>query len=704
MEKCTSQDKGNNAYIFPGVALGIILFQINHIDSRHFLLAARVVADYVTEHNLSHGRIYPRIQEIRNLSIQIAKTIAEECYKDGTATLYPEPEHKEMYIRSQIYSVEYEQIISTPYDWPNEDMFNQLRSFNTTMKLDQTPDPKKLNDFNRRENVSTSVHGAQVLRVPDLNKGMSFNLQERQQLGIHGLLPPSFRTIEQESQRTVAFLRQLPNDISRFMFLGQFTRARRKTLLSRLGQQHKRVFADCVHSDCWRSLSELWFYLSNWPRKDVRAIVVTDGERILGLGDLGVQGMGISVGKLALYVALGGVRPEWCLPITLDVGTNNEKLSNDPYYIGLRQKRVRGEKYDEFVDNFMAACVKRFGQNTLIQFEDFGNANAYRLLDKYQPQYCMFNDDIQGTAAVVVAGLLSCARVLNRKMSETRYLFFGGGTAAIGIIEMCLEQMESEGFSKKEAFNQIFVVNSKGLVTKKTENLNPRLVDYIKDVEPIKDLAEIVRFVRPHAIIGTSTVGGSFTEDVIKSMSENTERPIIFPLSNPTKNSECSAEQAYEWTTGKALFAAGSPFDNVTFNGNLYKPGQGNNAYIFPGVALGIILFKISHIDSRHFLLAARVVAEYAKEHSFKLNRIYPRLKEIRELSVKIAKTIAEECYKDKTAGLYPEPVDKEAYIRSQVYNVNYDNILGQQYEWPKEATQPLPYVEPLKSLDELDD
>ena len=451
------------------------------------------------------------------------------------------------------------------------------------------------------------------------------------------------------------------------------------------------------------SISKIYQILSNWKHHEVKAIVVTDGERILGLGDLGAYGIGIPVGKLALYVGLAGIQPRWCLPVMIDVGTDNQQLLNDPFYTGLRRNRVRGTEYDQLLDNFMKACRKKYGQNVLIQFEDFGNKNAYRLLEKFQNNYCMFNDDIQGTASVVVAGLLSCTRVTKKKMSDTKYVFLGAGGAALGIAEMCIRQMQSEGLNAEAAAANIFMLDIDGLITKSRKNLDPRHVPFAKEMPDTKNLLDVVRVVRPGALIGASTVRGAFTDEIIRMMADINPRPIIFALSNPTSKAECTAEDAYRITHGSVLFASGSPFKNVELNGRLYKPGQGNNAYIFPGIALAVILFKVSTIDNKLFLLAARIVAEMVTERNLAEGRVYPRLKEIREISIKIAIRIAQECYKDGTAKLYPEPEDKEAFIRSQIYSVEYEDLINKTYDWPMQDMKH-GFPVPLVRRDSMDD
>uniref|UniRef100_A0A8R1XKK4 Malic enzyme n=1 Tax=Onchocerca volvulus TaxID=6282 RepID=A0A8R1XKK4_ONCVO len=559
----------------------------------------------------------------------------------------------------------------------------------------------------RQERMVPSVRGIDLLKSPRYNKGMAFSLYERQYLGIHGLLPPAFMTEEQQAYRVISKLREQPNDLVRYIQL-ESLHSRNEKLFYRVLYEHINelmpiVYTPTVGLACQNfgyiyrqpkgiyvtindnSISQIHHILNNWPEKDVRAIVVTDGERILGLGDLGAYGMGIPIGKLALYVALGGIQPRWCLPVLLDVGTNKEELLFDPFYIGLRHNRVRGKEYDLFIENFMKACAKKFGQQVLIQFEDFANVNARRLLGKFRNRFCTFNDDIQDkTASVVVAGLLSCNKILQKKMSEQTFVFFGAGAAATGIADLCVLQMQHEGLGKMEAYERIYLMNRKGLITTSSRNLKDEHKLYAKNMGPIRNLLDVVKKIKPTGIIGASTVPGSFTEDVISEMSLINERPIIFALSNPTDNSECTAEEAYTYTNGKVLFASGSPFPDFRLNGKLYKPGQGNNSYVFPGIALGVILFQVRYIDDELFLIAARVIADMVTAKDIEVGRIYPNLKIIRECSIKIALAIAKHCYANGTAARYPEPEDLEGYIRSQIYSVEYDEIIDVSYQWPE--------------------
>ncbi|KAF8363451.1 men-1 [Pristionchus pacificus] len=583
-------------------------------------------------------------------------------------------------------------------------------------------DPKQvaLYKLYRPERVTPAKRGVELLKTPRLNKGMAFSIYERQYLGIHGLLPPAFMTEEQQAYRIMTKLRQQPDNLAKYIQLDGLQDRNEKLFYRVLCDNIKElmpiVYTPTVGLACQKfgfiyrnpkglyvtindnSISKIYQILSNWPSTDVKAIVVTDGERILGLGDLGAYGIGIPVGKLALYVALAGMQPDWCLPVLIDVGTDNQELLNDPFYTGLRRKRVRGTEYDTLLDNFMKACTKRFGQNCLIQFEDFGNQNAYRLLDRFQQKYCMFNDDIQGTASVVVAGLLACTRVTKKKLSQEKLVFLGAGGAATGVAEMCVLQMQAEGLTEEEACDRIYMIDIDGLITKnRAPHLSDRHKKFAKDLPDTKNLLEVVKTVQPGALIGASTVTGAFSEEIIKEMCTINARPIIFALSNPTSKAECTAEQAYTISNGSVLFASGSPFDNVTINGKLYKPGQGNNAFVFPGVALGAVLFKVSHIDNSLFLLAARKVAESVSEKSLnEYSRIYPRLKDIREISIKIAVEVAKHCYANGTATLYPEPEDKELFIRHQVYDVEYEDLINRTYTWPAKDSMhgfPVPVI-----------
>jgi malate dehydrogenase (oxaloacetate-decarboxylating)(NADP+) len=397
---------------------------------------------------------------------------------------------------------------------------------------------------------------------------------------------------------------------------------------------------------------------------------VTDGERILGLGDLGANGMGIPVGKLSLYTACAGIHPKLCLPVMLDVGTNNETLLNDPYYVGLRQKRLSGTAYDEFVDEFVTAAQSTF-PGVLIQFEDFANHAAFHLLQKYRDKIPTFNDDIQGTASVALAGMFSALRVIGGKLSNQKLLFLGAGEAATGIADLVISAMVAEGTPEAEARLRIWLVDSRGLIVKKRSNLTEQKLRYAHDHAPVDDFLTAIRTLNPSAIIGVAAVGGTFTPEVLKTMAKINKRPIIFALSNPTSKAECSAEEAYRHTDGRALFACGSPYDPVKLSGTTFVPRQGNNSYIFPGVGLGAIASGTRRVTDEMFMAAARTLAQLVSEEDIKQGSLYPALPRIREVSAHIAAAVADVAYKRGLAtGQAPDNLLE--YMQSQMYHAHY--------------------------------
>src|SRR6478672_2402213 len=409
--------------------------------------------------------------------------------------------------------------------------------------------------------------------------------------------------------------------------------------------------------------------LANWPYP-TRLIVVTDGERILGLGDLGANGMGIPVGKLSLYSACAGIHPEFCLPVVLDVGTNNEALLNDPYYSGMRQKRLTGAAYDEFVDEFITAARETF-PGVLIQFEDFANHSAFRLLHKYRDEIPVFNDDIQGTAAVALAGLFSALRVIGAKLVDQTVLFLGAGEAATGIADLIVSAMVAEGTTEQEALRRNWLVDSRGLVVKDRAGLTEHKLRYAHDQAPISDFVTAIDTLKPTAIIGVAAVGGAFTPEVLHAMAKINDRPIVFALSNPTSKAECSAEEAYRHTGGRALFACGSPFDPVKLDGKTFVPRQGNNSYLFPGVGLGAIASGSSLVTDEMFMAAAHTLAYLVDPEDIEQGSLYPALPRIRDVSAHIAVAVAEVAYKRGLATV-PRPNDMMAFIESQMYNSQY--------------------------------
>lgn len=583
---------------------------------------------------------------------------------------------------------------------------------NSTMGDQSQPESEMLftsakrnyHEYNDERVCHSTVRGIDYLRDPRLNKGMAFTLKERQMLGIHGLLPPVFKSQDEQLHLVLQNINRYKDTLNQYIYLMSLQdrneRLFYRTLCEHVEQMMPIVYTPTVGLACQKygliyrrprglfitvhDAGHIYDVLCNWPEQNVKAIVITDGERILGLGDLGAYGMGIPVGKLALYTALAGIKPQQTLPIVLDVGTDNEHHLADPLYIGLRQKRVRGKVYDDLIDEFMKAVVERYGQHCLIQFEDFGNQNAFRLLEKYKNQYCTFNDDIQGTASVAVAGIFASLRITGKKLGDNKFLFQGAGEASIGIASLLVMAMEAEGLSRVNALSKIWMVDSKGLITKdRPAGSLGHKKDFAQDHKPMNSLEEIVREIKPTAIIGAAAIGGVFTERLLKDMASFNEKPIIFALSNPTSKAECTAEQAYNATEGRCVFASGSPFDPVTWKGKTLYPGQGNNSYIFPGVALGVVACEIGTISDQIFLLAAQALAELVTQQHLNEGRVYPPLDTIRECSVKIATKVAEYAYKNDVAAFFPEPSDKEAFIRSHMYDYNYPDALPVTYNWP---------------------
>ena len=414
--------------------------------------------------------------------------------------------------------------------------------------------------------------------------------------------------------------------------------------------------------------------LLNWPHRDVRVIVVTDGERILGLGDLGANGIGIPVGKLALYTACAGIDPGACLPIMIDAGTNNKEILSDPSYIGLQEERLRGDRYDALLDQFMEVTGNMF-PHAMIQFEDFGNANAFRLLERYRNRYCMFNDDIQGTASMTLAGLYSALRMIGGKLTGQRLVILGAGGAALGIGNLIVSAMVEEGLSVDEARRRLWFVDSKGLVVISRADLSEHKRLFAQDDSSHQDLLSVVETAKPTAIIGAAGQPGTFTPEVLKAMARINKRPIVFALSNPTSKSECTAEEAYRFTDKRAIFASGSQFPQVTMDGQTFVPGQANNSYIFPGVGLGILASEASRVTDEMFAAAAKALDEQVSEKDFVLGRIYPSLSRVREVSVNIALAVATIAFARGLTAM-SKPSDLLGHIKSKMYDPTYKDYV----------------------------
>jgi malate dehydrogenase (oxaloacetate-decarboxylating)(NADP+) len=536
--------------------------------------------------------------------------------------------------------------------------------------------------------------GIRLLHEPLLNKGTAFSHAERDALGLRGLLPPRPFTQDEQVVRVMENMRRKQTNLEKYIYMiGLQDRNETlfyRVLIENLAELMPIIYTPTVGQACleygeiFRRARGLFIskydrehireILRNWPNDDVRMIVVTDGERILGLGDLGANGMGIPVGKLSLYTGCAGIHPAYTLPITLDVGTNNEALRNDPLYIGLQEPRLRGAEYDALIEEFITAATEVF-PNAVIQLEDFGNINAFRLLTKYRDQVCLFDDDIQGTAAVVVAGLLASMRLTGGSFADQRYLFVGAGQANLGAGELLVLAMIDAGLTEAQARERCWFVDSTGLVVSSRTDLSAQKRPFAHDVPFVKTPLEAVEIVKPTALIGAAGHAKMFGEDVIRAMGRLNERPVIFALSNPTANSECSAEEAYTFTEGRAIFASGSPFAPVTYNGQTFVPGQANNSYIFPGVGLGLIASRATRVTESMFLAAAHTLAQEVTADDLALGRIYPPLSRVRDVSAKIATAVADIVYWDGFTSEH-RPADLAGYIQSLMFEPAYQDYV----------------------------
>eukprot|EP00252_Welwitschia_mirabilis_P004892 TRINITY_DN1522_c0_g1_i3.p1 TRINITY_DN1522_c0_g1~~TRINITY_DN1522_c0_g1_i3.p1 ORF type:complete len:643 (-),score=85.83 TRINITY_DN1522_c0_g1_i3:418-2223(-) len=536
--------------------------------------------------------------------------------------------------------------------------------------------------------------GYTLLRDPVYNKGLAFTDKERDTHYLRGLLPPAFLSQGLQEKRIMNIIRQYNTPLQKYMAMMDLE-GRNQSLFYKILVDHVEellpvVYTPTVGEACQKygsifrrpqglyiSLKEkgkILDVLRNWPEKNVKVIVVTDGERILGLGDLGCQGMGIPVGKLALYTALGGVNPSECLPITIDVGTNNESLLSDEFYIGLRQNRARGQLYDELLEEFMTAVKQAYGEKVLIQFEDFANHNAFKLLAKYRSSHLVFNDDIQGTAAVVLAGLIASLKLTGGTLADHTFLFLGAGEAGTGIAELIALEISKQGnVSVEEARKKIWLVDSKGLIVQsRMESLQHFKQPWAHEHEPCATLLDAVKSIKPTVLIGSSGAGKTFTEEVIETVSSFNEKPVILALSNPTSQSECTAEEAYAWSGGRAVFASGSPFDPVTIGDQEFVPGQANNAYIFPGLGLGLVMSGTIRVHEDMLLAASEALAQQVTEEHLAQSLIYPPFRNIRKISANIAAGVAAKSYELGLATSLPRPKDLISFAESRMYTPNY--------------------------------
>jgi len=547
-----------------------------------------------------------------------------------------------------------------------------------------------MNAQQKRPVEAALPRGTALLREPLLNKGTAFGAEERDTLGLRGLLPPRINTQADQVKRVLENFRRKPSDLEKYINLAAL-HDRNETLFYRVvvdnpDEMMPVIYTPTVGLACQQfghifqrprglfvsieDLGRVESVLRNWPYRDVAMIVVTDGERILGLGDQGANGMGIPVGKLSLYTACAGVHPRQCLPVMLDVGTNNAALLDDPLYIGLPRQRVRGEAYDALLDEFIAATQKVF-PGVVVQFEDFANQNAFRLLHKWRDRICTFNDDIQGTAAVALAGIVSALRVSGGRLREQTLLFLGAGEAATGIADLAVTAMVADGLDTAAARARCWLFDSRGLVHAGRDDLVEHKRPYAHRHAAVASFADAVRDLRPTAIIGVAATAGAFTEEVVHEMTRLNERPIVFALSNPTSRSECTAEQAYRWSGGQALFASGSPFGPVTLDGSRFVPRQGNNSYIFPGVGLGAIATRARHVTDEMFMAAVHALCAQVTPEDLAQGSLYPPLARVRDVSAHIAAAVAQVAFDRGLAGV-SRPPDLLAFVRAQMYEPSY--------------------------------
>lgn len=536
---------------------------------------------------------------------------------------------------------------------------------------------------------SHRLAGEAVINDGALNKSTAFTGEERETKGLRGLLPYKVSNQERQMVRVLKNMRRKESDIEKYIFLsalqGRNERLFYRTVIDNINEVMPLIYTPTVGQAC-KEFAHIFrqpkgFYitpedkgqirrmLDNWQNNDVRIIVITDGHRILGLGDLGANGMGIPIGKLALYVACAGIHPHQCLPVMFDVGTSNDELLNDPLYLGYPHKRLEGVEYDALMAEFIEAIQDKYPKS-LVQFEDFLTPNAYKLMETYRDKVLSFNDDIQGTAAVTLSGVYASTRITGHEFTKLRIMFLGAGSAATGIGDLMVAAFQEAGLGLEEARQNLWFVDSKGMVVKSRNNLKPHNLPYAHDHEPM-DFISAIKSVKPHILIGATGTPGIFTQAIIEAMSALNDRPAIFALSNPTSRAECTAEQAYEWSKGTAIFTSGSPFDVVNYNGKALKPGQGNNAYIFPGIGLGAMACRATTISDEMFLASAKALASMVSTENLETATLYPPLTDIRNASLNIATAVAEKAYEQGLAE-EPKPENLRALIAEQMYDPSY--------------------------------
>ena len=540
----------------------------------------------------------------------------------------------------------------------------------------------------------TSLDGFDLINSPRWNKGTAFNDHERDIFHLHGLLPPHIGNLDDQMKRRLEALKDQPTPFSQYAFLRDLQDTNETLFYALIVRNIQQilpiVYTPTVGEGCQR-FSQIWrkprgLFLS-YPNKDrieqilshrrydsVKCIVVSDGERILGLGDQGAGGMGIPIGKMALYTALGGIHPENCLPVLLDVGTDNEDRLKNPIYIGWRHRRIRGEEYDSFVDVFVQNVKKRW-PHVLLQWEDFAGSNAARLLARYRDQLCTFNDDIQGTAAVATATLISAINVTGVPLEQQKIVVFGFGSAGIGITDLLAQFMRDRGLSEEQARSRFYAVDRGGLITENSKDLRPEQLAYARKEQEVHawrqsggeiPLLDVVRHAKPSVLIGVSGQAGTFTEEVVRQMAQSTPRPVIFPLSNPTSRSEATPQDLMDWTAGRALIGTGTAFPPVTVGGAQIRIAQTNNSYIFPGLALGIISSRATRVTDSMIKAAAEELVRHLPTQTDKLASLLPPLSAARQLAQQIGEAVGRQALRDGQA----QVADEDALNRELLANI----------------------------------
>jgi malate dehydrogenase (oxaloacetate-decarboxylating)(NADP+) len=541
--------------------------------------------------------------------------------------------------------------------------------------------------------MTTNKRGIELLQDPSLNKSTAFTEAEKQALGIVGLVPDVTESQDLQLSRVMMQLGHKSTDLDRYIYLGNLLDHDEtlfyRTVMSDPARFLPIVYDPTIGEAClkfghiYRQARGMYLsitrrgkvkeVLKNWPQKDVRFICVTDGGRILGLGDLGANGAGIPIGKLQLYTACAGVPPQYLLPMYLDAGTNNEQYLHDPLYLGLRKARPSTADLYSFVDEFVEAVQEVFPK-CCIHFEDWTGVDAVHLLQRYRDRYCVYNDDVQGTAGITLAGMINAAKLKGTKLKDEKYLFLGAGSAGIGLADLLCSALVAQGMTLKDAQSRVHMFDVNGLL----ESTRTDLVDFQKPYAhkhaPTRDFVDAIESIKPSTIIGVSTIGGAFTQKVIEAMSRINERPVVLALSNPTEHAECTAEQAYTWSKGKAIYAAGVQFPPVHLNGQTFLPGQANNFYIFPAVGMAIFATQASRVSDEMFIEAARAVADQVRPDLLKQGLLYPLQSNILETEIETAARVAKLVF-DSGLARVERPADMNAFIRGHVYKPEYSAI-----------------------------